>query len=506
MALEPQIALGVQIPTPENPVQTMTQIESVKALADQRQALAEQRKQQAQKLVEDAQNRAAINEFLSQANGDPMVAGDIATKMGKGEIGQQLYAQATAHRQKIAEAMKSENDLSQAHLDMALKIASTMADSPAHYDAGRQAMAGVIGDDPNLKQWFQSTVPEHPDPAQIPYIVNSLTKVGEDAKTRASQQATNVENFLKGDYNKSLSSQLLSVPKEQRAQVLTVAAQMAPSTSVRNALLQQFAPILADDDAIAKAGKTPHEQAEESVAKAKADEDAKNKAAELKIQQQNADANTFRAHNPASAATTPVDPEVVAGYVRQVKNGSLPLQNIPAHAKDAVVKSLEASGENVTQLTSQGKQMKETATTLLPMIDKVESLAKQLDQQGLMGTLGGRARNIAGVESAAADIQGLNPEQRKLIGEFASAGGLLITGIARAHGGARAGGSPQMIEHLSKLMDAKDKDINTFLGNLQGERDFMNAYANMGPSGNTSSQAPADYRMVNGKLVKVGGS
>jgi hypothetical protein len=68
--------------------------------------------------------------------------------------------------------------------------------------------------------------------------------------------------------------------------------------------------------------------------------------------------------------------------------------------------------------------------------------------------------------------------------------GLLVSGIAKAHGGARAGGSIQMIAQLEKLLAAANKDLPTFLGNLQGARDFMQTYADMGeqaPSATTSS-------------------
>src|SRR5689334_14855125 len=98
MALDPQIALGVQIPTPQNPIQTLTQIENVKALAEQRQALAQERMQQAQALVQKAKDTAAINTYLQQSGGDYDAAGDLAVKNGDGSLAQGLYKQASDRR------------------------------------------------------------------------------------------------------------------------------------------------------------------------------------------------------------------------------------------------------------------------------------------------------------------------------------------------------------------------------------------------------------------------
>lgn len=507
MALDPQLALDVKVPTVSNPIETMTQLESVKALRDQREALAEQRQQTARKLIQDAQDKAALNAAVQAANGNPVEASKSLRASGRATVADQLDAITAKNQQAQEQAVETHLKNQGMANDHALSMLQTA--TPENWPIVRGAVIGMAGAvDPNSSQTFDQLLPKQFDQN----TVDAVIKGGQSHKEYVDSNLNALKELQSGNMQQGIALALSKAPDQTQGDMLgkkDVLASIASMYHLTPEAMLPWAQLVASGahgDDFLKATVPEAKKEELSAAAAKEAEASKDRAAQLKIAQQNADANTFRAHNPASAMTTPVDPEVVAGYVRQVKNGSLPLQNIPAHAKDAVMKSLEASGENITQLTSQGKQMKETATTLLPMIDKVESLAKQLDQQGLMGTLGGRARNIAGVESAAADIQGLKPEQRKLIGEFASAGGLLITGIARAHGGARAGGSPQMIEHLSKLMDAKDKDINTFLGNLQGERDFMNAYANMGPSSNTSSQAPADYRMVNGKLVKVGGS
>jgi hypothetical protein len=181
-----------------------------------------------------------------------------------------------------------------------------------------------------------------------------------------------------------------------------------------------------------------------------------------------------------TTAATPADPDVVNSYVRQIRNNTMLIANVPVARRDAVMKALELSDTDIQKLTAADLQMKVTAQNMLPMIDKMQSLAGQLNQMGLMGTVGGRWRSLVNGESSAANIAGLTDAQKQTVGEFAAAGGLLVTGIARAHGGARAGGSPAMIEHLTKLLDATNRDLPTFIGALNGERDFMNTYAHMG--------------------------
>src|SRR6185312_6932875 len=99
----------------------------------------------------------------------------------------------------------------------------------------------------------------------------------------------------------------------------------------------------------------------------------------------------------------------------------------------------------------------------------------------------------------------------QLIGKFATDVGLLETATARAHGGARGGGSPQMLAHFESIMDPGGKPLTVFLGNLQGVHDWMQGYSTMaqptqsGPSNqnNQAPQKPADGTpgVLNGKPV-----
>lgn len=286
MALDPNIPLqagqGLAV-QPFNPVATLTQIENIKSLREQREALADERRQQAQALIQKAQDTAAVNQALQQTNGDLLGAGDLLTQAGKGTLGQTLIAQHSEQAKKAADALESQNKAAQAHLDMASNVIATMGDSPEHYEAGRQFISQLVQGDGQLKQWFDSVAPQNADPSQIGGIVANLTAATTDAKQRATQQATSVENFLKGDYDTSLSSALLAQPQAGRPQVLAMAAQLAPSKSVRDALLAKWAPIINDDAAIAEAGKKPHEIAEEQNAAATNARVAANEAANLAV-------------------------------------------------------------------------------------------------------------------------------------------------------------------------------------------------------------------------------
>lgn len=252
MALDPQIALGVQVPQPENPIATMTQIENVRALRDQREALAEQRQQQAQALIQKAKDTAAINSALQQSNGDLLGAGDLLTKSGNGTLGQTLYTQAEEHRTKMFAALEAQNKASQAHLDLAGQIASTMGDSPEHYEAGRQMIASMLQGDQTLGPWFNSVAPQNALPDQIPGIVGTITKAVQDGKQRAQEEAADTLAFQKGEYDGPMARRLLAVPPAQRPQVLAAGLQGSPSTAARQGLLQTFGSIIGDDAALQK--------------------------------------------------------------------------------------------------------------------------------------------------------------------------------------------------------------------------------------------------------------
>lgn len=202
-----------------------------------------------------------------------------------------------------------------------------------------------------------------------------------------------------------------------------------------------------------------------------------------------------------------ITPEDVAYWARQYQAdpalAEKGMTGIPG-LKAQVTKVLASSGVDLQQLDANGKRMKQTATTILPKIDTVADLARQINDLGLMGSVGGRWRGIVGRESGAADIANLTPDQRKLVGRFQTEVGLLNSAVAMAHGGQRAGASVPMLEAMDHLFGAKDKDLQTYLGALSGVRDFMQTYADMG-GGSDKGATEMEWQTINGvrKLVPV---
>ena len=97
-----------------------------------------------------------------------------------------------------------------------------------------------------------------------------------------------------------------------------------------------------------------------------------------------------------------------------------------------------------------------------------------------MGPLGSRWRDFISGTLKANELA-TDPQTARLIGQFQTDVGLLRTATARAHGGARGGGSPQMLEHMKEIISATG-DLPTFLGNLDALNGWMQDYANMVPA------------------------
>jgi hypothetical protein len=180
------------------------------------------------------------------------------------------------------------------------------------------------------------------------------------------------------------------------------------------------------------------------------------------------------------SAAAGLDPDAVAGWVQHVMdNGTF--VGVPANVKNQVMGELKRLNVNVQDLTNADLTRRNVARTIEPKIEAVKEMAKQIDQMGLTGTLGGRWRKIVSGETAASDLSDLTPAQKQLVGKFATeASGLLLSGIAMAHGGARGGGSPQLLEQIKQYLDPGNKDLNVYLGNLDGAKDFIHGYATMG--------------------------
>jgi hypothetical protein len=299
VAIDPQIALGIQVPKPQDPVQALTQIENVKALRDQREALASERQQQAQALIEKSKTQAALSAALQANGGDWDLAGESLAKSGNPAAAQQAIAFATERRQKMANALKAETDNAQAHLNLGMSILSTMGTTPEGYAAGRQAAKGLVGNDPQLGPYFDQFFPENPDPSEIPNIVKRATGILTTAKERADAQAKEHDLFLSGKYDQGFAPTFAQTPPEGRQQAIDVASHMIEDPDTKRAFVQRWSGLVnASPDDILKAGMTPGEQATAENAKAVREQGA----ARLGIEQGNLDVARAREAREGSAA------------------------------------------------------------------------------------------------------------------------------------------------------------------------------------------------------------
>jgi hypothetical protein len=506
MALEPQIALGVTAPVIQDPIEAQAKIESVKALADQRQALAEQRQQQAQALIAKAKSQAGINAALKFSNGDLRGAADYLTQNDMGIEGQQLRDQQTENTAKLAAATEATTKSHAAQIDLAAKILGSIdPNQPEQYAAGLKAFKATL--DPSDAQAISQIAPDNPNPQDIPGIVDRLNRMQVGAKALFDQHEKYVSGFLEGKYTSNLAGVLAITPVQDRPAALKMLTAQVPDYQTAMALQQQFLPLLnAKPEDIWQAGMTPEQRA------SNADKAADN-ARQTAIAAETARHDRAMEARPVAGAVT-LGPQAgqsdtVQGYIQDMLTGTKKLSDVPAAGgtRNAVVAELHKEGYDISKpLTAQTQARVEFANGVMPQVQQVADLAKKINDAGLMGTVGGRFRALASGESSAADLQGLTPEQRKLVGEFTTKSGLLVSGVAMVHGGARGGGSTQLLEQLKPMLDPHNKDIDTYLGNLSAARDILQGYADMGGKAKSSTPAP-DYVWdpVAKKLVKKGG-
>jgi hypothetical protein len=155
--------------------------------------------------------------------------------------------------------------------------------------------------------------------------------------------------------------------------------------------------------------------------------------------------------------------------------------------------------------TTPTRTMAEGAKMVKPQITRTLADAGELDRRGLFGPFMGRVREIAtkigtvdGLDSPDLDQQQhamdalgqaikSDPQlaSDEVAGRFAARLGLLMTAAARVHGGARGGGSPQMLEHFKDILGGSST-LPLFRGKMQALDDVMTDY--MGGGGGGGSQ------------------
>jgi hypothetical protein len=176
-----------------------------------------------------------------------------------------------------------------------------------------------------------------------------------------------------------------------------------------------------------------------------------------------------------------VDSSTVKGWIKQLADGVAKIENMPENVRNTVVTELDKQGVSIAQLTAANKNRAETAKTLMSSIDDVASLAKQMNKLNLFGIMGGRLREIA-ESGSLLNIplpNNLSEEQKQVLGEFATKAGLLQSGVAMVHGGARAAGSIGLQNALKPYLSPDSKDYNVYIGNLNGMRSVLKKYAEM---------------------------
>jgi hypothetical protein len=478
--LDPNIPLS-GTPAPFNsPFQVLGQVYALRGAQQEQQlrqqqmqanqAIEQERQQQIAKQKKQEQDQETLNALI-QANPD------------RAKLREAIRSQAPEYLDKFdtsmskldetaATATKNLADARLANASAGEKVQSYFAGLGAEIDAhGNTAVA--------LKAAGDHAIATFPDSPEV--------------KQRVEQA---YQQVLNGTPIETISKGLMALSAPVQKQNLE-----APGQQASSAIQQQVA-------AGTVGGMTPEQQSQAAGRSATLNQSAIRDTAE---QAQRTQTNAFEARRLALQEKSlalkggaNVTPEDVAYFVREYQNDPATTEKAMAGnapLKQAVQKGLVSAGVSLDTLTNQAKTMKETAKSILPQISKVEDLAARIDKAGLMGTVGGRVRNVSSNESWAAGMAGLTPDQRKLVGQFQSESGLLISAIARAHGGARAGGSPQMIEQLKTLLGATNSDLPTYLGKLAGAKEWMQNYADMGTPAASGSTAPT--LNVGGFTVKV---
>jgi hypothetical protein len=146
----------------------------------------------------------------------------------------------------------------------------------------------------------------------------------------------------------------------------------------------------------------------------------------------------------------------------------------------------EAAGKQAP-LTASTRTMAEGASMLAPHIQSLKDQATVLDQRGLFGPVMSRIRHLGETAGTLDEFFARisdDPELKNdpVVGKFATSLGLMATGAGRVHGGARGGGSPQMLQHFQHLL-SDSSSLGMFLGRLDAVDDYMEGYASPAGSG-----------------------
>lgn len=182
----------------------------------------------------------------------------------------------------------------------------------------------------------------------------------------------------------------------------------------------------------------------------------------------------------AGAATydqlTPADKKTVDAIMSNPEV----LNRMPPTDQKRLIPALQEKGFTAWgKIDQQTRAMASMAREILPNIKRIREEAAAIDAAGLMGPVGSRWREFV-TGTLHANELATDTETARLLGKFQTDIGLLRTATARAHGGARGGGSPQMLQHMKEIIGAQG-DLPSFLGNMDALDSWMQDYAEMVP-------------------------
>lgn len=500
MPLDPNIPLSVQPFRGPDPMAAFENVMRLQQQQLQAQSLAEERQQRAQEFAQTSQlnafklgelqraqqTRDAAKGFASVfQSGDP----DALTKALEG-VDPEVAEQVLTYQKNWLDTQSQIHDISMQDLARRAKLVQAFKQPDGSYpDVAVQAAFELSHDqtpgaprNPYADRLFSAT---QGDPATTKALVDRLAGYGQKPISVAAGGALVTPE----------GTPLYTAPQKP-VSVAPGASLVAPDTGKVTYTAPAKPGTLQEQyfDALTK-GDVQRQQQIKQVVQDLAVRDPAMEAARLSllgVENQLRQQQLKNAQNPSAG----VSPDAVTYWTGQIQRdpsqwnmlaGNKPLQQ-------AVQSSLATAGVPLTKLTQQSRAQMETAREILPHITKIQQEAQELDQLGLMGPLAGKWRDIQanpqGAQRILASIAGPGPNSQK-VGKFMTDVGLMMTAVARAHGGARGGGSPAMLEHMKGIMDAQGKDLPTFLGNLDSAREWMEGYATQGQPSATPAPGAA---------------
>jgi hypothetical protein len=390
----------------------------------------------------------------------------------------------------------------------------------SHYDATKSqhdtlsGLAGQITDEASWQQYAPEMMKVDPDLAPMisshphydPNVVHGFMALGEAGNKILDRVQKGNEALLKGEYSTFMGNQLATTENQDDLDKVIQAGQ---SAAVPGFIMARVPKVWSPN--VPAMGMSWAMTAKEKVEESDNARTAKREAAaQAETVKQHGIQNKFeqqriglegarvgmerqRLQREAAGGAAPNQPpsDAVRGYMDDIIGGASKLTDVPAAGgmRNSVVAQFKKEGYDLNKpLTAQAQARVDLAKLVLPQVAEVRGMADKINQMGLMGTLGGRWRSLIAHESAADAISGLTPEQQQLVGQFVLQAELLTSGTAMTHFGSRAGGS--VVETFRNQLDPKNKDLNTFLGNLNAVQSVLGGYAQGQPGATKHGAAP----------------